>query len=144
MMLFKTWGYIAMTQALTFASDLKLGMYMKIPPRSMFMAQVIATLIAGTVQLGVQGWMFDNIEGMCTTHKVFRCPTTQVFGAASVIWGVIGPQRQFSVGQIYSSLTLFFLIGAILPFIPWLMIRKYPRSWWKFVKYVYLFSSAVS
>jgi OPT family small oligopeptide transporter len=140
MMLFKTWGYITMCQALTFASDLKLGMYMKIPPRSMFMAQVIATLIAGTVQLGVQSWMFENIEGMCTTNKVFRCPTTQVFGAASVIWGVIGPQRQFSVGQIYSGLTLFFIIGAALPFIPWLMTRKYPRSWWKFVNFPVMFN----
>ena len=31
MMLFKTWGYITMAQALTFASDFKLGHYMKIP-----------------------------------------------------------------------------------------------------------------
>lgn len=29
-----------MTQALTFVQDFKLGHYMKIPPRSMFMAQV--------------------------------------------------------------------------------------------------------
>ena len=31
MMLFKTWGYITMAQALTFTSDFKLGHYMKIP-----------------------------------------------------------------------------------------------------------------
>jgi hypothetical protein len=39
-MCFKVYGYISMTQALTFLSDFKLGHYMKIPPRSMFMAQV--------------------------------------------------------------------------------------------------------
>ena len=33
MMMFKTWGYITMAQALTFTSDFKLGHYMKIPPR---------------------------------------------------------------------------------------------------------------
>lgn len=54
MMMFKTWGYITMAQALTFTSDFKLGHYMKIPPRSMFWAQVVATVIAGTTQLGVQ------------------------------------------------------------------------------------------
>lgn len=37
---FKTYGYISMSQALYFLSDFKLGHYMKIPPRSMFFAQV--------------------------------------------------------------------------------------------------------
>lgn len=39
-MCFKVYGYISMVQALTFLQDFKLGHYMKIPPRSMFMAQV--------------------------------------------------------------------------------------------------------
>ena len=56
MMMFKTWGYITMAQALTFTSDFKLGHYMKIPPRPMFWSQIIATVIAGTVQLGVENW----------------------------------------------------------------------------------------
>lgn len=39
-MCFKVYGYISMSQALTFLEDFKLGHYMKIPPRTMFMAQV--------------------------------------------------------------------------------------------------------
>lgn len=39
-MCFKVYGYISMKQGLTFLQDLKLGHYMKIPPRAMFMAQV--------------------------------------------------------------------------------------------------------
>lgn len=39
-MAFKVYGYISMSQALTFVSDFKLGHYMKIPPQAMFMAQV--------------------------------------------------------------------------------------------------------
>ena len=69
MMLFKTYGYITMSQALTFASDMKLGHYMKVPPRAMFAGQVFATALAGTVQLGVQAWMFSNIHGMCTPDQ---------------------------------------------------------------------------
>lgn len=37
---FKTYGYISMAQAVTFLNDFKLGHYMKIPPRSMFIVQV--------------------------------------------------------------------------------------------------------
>lgn len=53
MMLFKTWGYISMSQALQFSSDFKLGHYMKIPPRTLFVAQTAAAALAGTVQLSV-------------------------------------------------------------------------------------------
>ena len=87
MMLFKTWGYITMTQALQFTSDFKLGHYMKIPHRPMFWCQVVATVIAGTVQLGVQAWMFSNIEDLCSADQRdgFTCPSTTVFGTASII-----------------------------------------------------------
>lgn len=142
MMLFKTFGYITMAQALTFASDMKLGHYMKIPPRPMFWAQVIATVIAGTVQLGVQSWMFTNIPGMCEDDQPngFICPSTQVFGTASIIWGVIGPALQFSKGQVYYALSFFFLIGAIAPVIPYLLTKKYPTSWFKYINLPVIFN----
>lgn len=44
MMMFKTYGYIAMYQGLEFVSDMKLGHYLKVPPRSMFMCQLVATV----------------------------------------------------------------------------------------------------
>jgi len=61
MMMFKTFGYKTMSQAMQFTADFKLGHYMKVPPRPMFWGQIVATIIAGTVQLGVQAWMFANI-----------------------------------------------------------------------------------
>lgn len=42
---FKTFGYISMSQAVSFLSDFKLGHYMKIPPRSMFIVQVLITYL---------------------------------------------------------------------------------------------------
>ncbi|KAF8060810.1 small oligopeptide transporter [Lyophyllum atratum] len=131
MMLFKTWGYITMAQALAFTSDFKLGHYMKLPPRLMFSSQVIATIIAGTTQLGVQAWMFTNIDGMCTTDQRdgFICPNTEVFGTASVI----GPGLQFSKGQTYYPLVFFFLVGAVAPVFPWALSKKYPNSFLRYI-----------
>ena len=136
MMLFKTWGYITMAQALQFSSDFKLGHYMKIPPRVMFTAQTAATIVAGTVQLGVQSWMFTHIDDMCAPNQKdgFVCPSTQVFGTASIIWGVIGPALQFSRGQIFYPLTFFFLLGAIAPIIPWAVTKRWPNSSFRYVK----------
>ncbi|QRW10201.1 OPT oligopeptide transporter protein [Ceratobasidium sp. AG-Ba] len=142
MMMFKTWGYISMAQALQFTSDFKLGHYMKIPPRPMFLAQVIATMIAGTVQLGVQSWMWTNVSGMCTPDQRdgFICPSTEVFGTASIIWGVIGPGLQFSKGQIYYGLVYFFLAGAVAPVIPWLIAKRYPTSFAKYINFPVIFN----
>jgi OPT family oligopeptide transporter len=136
MMMFKTWGYVTMYQALQFTSDFKLGHYMKVPPRPMFWGQVMASVVAGTVQLGVQAWMFTNIPDMCspTQKDGFICPSTETFGTASIIWGVIGPKRQFSSGQVYSALVWFFLIGAILPVITWVATQKWPNSFMRYVK----------
>lgn len=142
MMMFKTWGYITMLQALAFTADFKLGHYMKIPPRQMFWAQIIATMIAGTVQLGVQSWMFGNIEGICNPGQKegFTCANTQIFGAASVIWGVIGPKYQFSPGQRYHSLLYFFIIGAVTPVIAWLLLKRWPNSFLRYVNFPVFFN----
>jgi OPT family oligopeptide transporter len=87
MMMFKTWGYITMIQALSFTYTLKLGHYMKIPPRSMFFCQIIGTVVGGTVQLCVQEWMFSHIDEFCNPNQKdnFTCPHTHVFGTASII-----------------------------------------------------------
>lgn len=75
-MIFKSYGYIASAQAVQFASDLKLGHYMKIPPRTMFMAQVYATIIGALVSIGVNDWQLGNIEDICseTQSASFTCP----------------------------------------------------------------------
>lgn len=125
-----------MSQALQFSSDLKLGHYMKIPPRTLFVAQTLATVIAGTVQLGVQSWMFNNIEDICLRDQKdgFTCPSTQVFGTASIMWGMIGPKLQISSGQMYHALCYFFLVGAIAPFVPWALMKRWPNSPFRYVK----------
>ena len=88
-MMFKTWGYITMYKTLDFTSNFKLGHYMKIPHRSMFFCQIVGTVVAGTVQLGVQIWMFSHIEDICSPHQKdnFACPEITVFGTASIIVG---------------------------------------------------------
>ncbi|CAL3970961.1 unnamed protein product [Diplocarpon coronariae] len=148
LMIFKTYGYITMSQALSFTSDLKFGHYMKIPPRTMFMAQVVATTLSCFIQVAVLNFALKNIEGICTPHQPqhFTCPGGRVFfsgqrrlhspetivsakvNAASVIWGLIGPDRIFSPGQIYAGLFWFFLIGTLLPIIFYFGARKYPKS----------------
>ena len=104
--IFKTMAFTGTSTALTFASDLKLGHYMKVPPRMMFSVQVAAVIIACIVTTSVNAWMMDNVEGICSPDQVngFVCPGTTLFSTATVIWGGIGPQRMFSPGSRYIQL----------------------------------------
>jgi OPT oligopeptide transporter protein len=89
MMMFKTWGHNTMLRAISFIINLKLGHYMKIPHRPMFLCQVVATVVSGTVQLGVGAWMFSHVKDLCSPHQndSLTCPDTIVFGTASIIVG---------------------------------------------------------
>ncbi|KAL5076190.1 hypothetical protein RYX36_015174 [Vicia faba] len=130
-MCFKVYGYISMTQAITFLQDFKLGHYMKIPPRTMFMAQVVGTLIAGLVYLSTAWWLMESIPDICKdTSSVWTCPGDTVFYDASVIWGLIGPRRIFGNLGTYENVNWFFLGGAIAPLLVWLAARAFPQQEW--------------
>lgn len=144
LMIFKTFGYITMSQALSFVSDLKFGHYMKIPPRTMFMSQVVATTFSCFIQIAVLNFALNNIDGVCTPTQPehFTCPGGRVFFSASVIWGLIGPARIFSPGQIYSGLFWFFLLGAITPVIIFFAAKKWPKSPIKYLMAPVIFGGA--
>ncbi|KAF9929717.1 hypothetical protein BGZ67_006168 [Mortierella alpina] len=133
---FKTLGYISMAQAMTFTSDLKLGHYMKIPPRAMFWAQLLGTVIAGLVNLLTANWLLRTQHDVCTDdNALFSCPSANTFYSASVIWGVISPNRMFGPTSMYNAINYFFLIGFVLP-IPFYYLKKaYPNS---FLEYVHI------
>ncbi|KAL1820061.1 hypothetical protein ACET3Z_014930 [Daucus carota] len=134
-MSFKVYGYISMAQALTFLNDFKLGHYMKIPPKAMFKAQVAGTMISVLVYLGTAWWMMANIPNLCDRsvlplNSQWRCPGDTVFYDASVIWGLIGPQRIFGNLGHYSKVNLFFVAGAICPLLVWLAHKAFPDQHW--------------
>eukprot|EP01018_Ginkgo_biloba_P001644 Gb_01018 [translate_table: standard] len=132
---FKVYGYMSMSQAISFLSDFKLGHYMKIPPRSMFLVQFIGTILAGTVNLGVAWWLLETVENICQKsllppNSPWTCPSDHVFYDASVIWGLVGPKRIFGKLGVYPALNWFFFGGAVAPVAVWLLHKAFPKSSW--------------
>jgi OPT family small oligopeptide transporter len=134
-MIFKAIALMGSSQAVTFAGDLKLGHYMKVPPRIMFLAQTVAAVVSCFVVTGVQQWMFSNIADICTTGQKhgFVCPPTRAFANASLLWGGVGPRRIFGSGSPYSALLWFFLVGALAPFPFYYLARRFPLSFWRYI-----------
>ncbi|KAL2921758.1 Oligopeptide transporter 6 [Bienertia sinuspersici] len=134
-MLFKVYGYISMSQALFFISDFKLGHYMKIPPRSMFMAQVAGALVSVAVYTATAWWMMESIPHICDESQLppnspWTCSFDKTFYSASVIWGLVGPRRIFGDLGYYSNINWFFLVGAVAPCLVWVAQKAFPNQNW--------------
>ncbi|KAL6615631.1 hypothetical protein ACP70R_037901 [Stipagrostis hirtigluma subsp. patula] len=132
---FKTYGYMSMSQAVSFLSDFKLGHYMKIPPKSMFLVQFVGTLVAGTVNLAVAYWLLGSVPNICQdtllpADSPWTCPSDRVFFDASVIWGLVGPRRIFGPLGNYAALNWFFLAGAAGPAVVYALHRAFPGQAW--------------
>ncbi|KAJ3529217.1 hypothetical protein NMY22_g9089 [Coprinellus aureogranulatus] len=134
-MVFKAYSVQTLAEATSFIQDLKLGHYVKVPPRATFLVQLVATTLAAFIQVGVKQWIFDNVEDICSDNQKsnLTCPHNQVFYTASAVWGLIGPTRQFGEGSIYHYHLYAIVIGVFLPIPFWLWRRKYPNSWVKWV-----------
>ncbi|KAH8775976.1 OPT oligopeptide transporter protein-domain-containing protein [Hyaloscypha sp. PMI_1271] len=140
MMLFKTYGCITINQAHFFLQDLKLGLYLKVPQRVTFFAQVLGTLECA----------LNHIKGICKSGQADNF---------TLIFGLIGPQRIFSTGSIYStrffSAPIFFGgMGQLPPATPlsylsWSLlglvfqkfIRNRYRGWW--IRFNYITSAGL-
>ncbi|KAF2175242.1 OPT family small oligopeptide transporter [Zopfia rhizophila CBS 207.26] len=129
-MIFKVYSTIILGQAQLFSSDLKMAHYMKIPPKTAFSCQVVATIWAAFVQVAVMNWTLGNIPEVCTRLQKdhFTCPNGRAFFSSSITWGVIGPHRMFGPGSVYAAIHWYWLIGACLPLIFYLLIRLAPKS----------------
>ncbi|CAM6094354.1 unnamed protein product [Calypogeia fissa] len=132
---FKTFGYISMTQAVTFLQDFKLGHYLKIPPKAMFAAQIVGTVEAAVVYLGTAWWLLTTIKNICNTEVLpsdspWTCPEDHVFFDASVIWGLVGPKRIFGSQGIYKQINWWFGIGALAPIPVWIATKIWPKVGW--------------
>jgi OPT family oligopeptide transporter len=117
---------------------------MKIPPRVTFSAQMVAGVWSSLVQIATMNWALGAIKDVCDKHQAnhYTCPNGRVFFNASVIWGVIGPARIFSVGQLYSPLMFFWIAGAVLPVAIYFGARALPRSPIRYLSAPLIFSGA--
>jgi OPT family oligopeptide transporter len=117
---------------------------MKLPPRVTFAGQLVACLWSSIVQICTMNWALGAINNVCDPEQAnhYTCPNGRVFFNASIIWGVIGPSRMFSPGQIYSGLMWFWLAGAILPVVIYLGARYWPKSPIRFLSAPVIFGGA--
>ena len=109
-MFFKVYSVQVLSESASFVQDLKLGHYIKVPPRATFigvspsctcqdvdansvLVQIVGTIFVAFVQSAVKAWIFSNVPDICTPDQSshLTCPHNNVFFSASAIWCVLVP-----------------------------------------------------
>ena len=124
-----------------------------------WVAQMVATVLASFIQVGVKEWIFKNVPDICYPNQIshLTCPHNQVFFTASAVWwvvfffffgscvyynfffitttfrGLIGPTRQFGTGSIYHPHLYALAAGVFIPMPAYFWQRRYPTSWTRYV-----------
>ncbi|KAF9137762.1 hypothetical protein BGX30_009927 [Mortierella sp. GBA39] len=134
-MAFKCYGYMAMYQCHTLLADLKLGVYMKIAPRSMFTAQIWGAFIGSIfnyltmhVIINARRGYLDGTEE--DPSGLWTGVSPQIFWGSALIYGALGPVKMFGPSSYYNFIYWGFLIGAVIPVIQWGLSKKYTNIKW--------------
>ncbi|KAJ7281042.1 OPT oligopeptide transporter protein-domain-containing protein [Mycena rebaudengoi] len=147
MMMFKTWGYITMAQALTFTSDFKLGHYMKIPRARCSSCQIVANRHRGhdAARRARRGCSPTSPTCAIARYRRRSGARPRRYSAPRPSSGAsLGPPGSSRTVQIYYGLVFFFLVGFLCPVFAWLATRKWPNSWLRYLNFPVIFSGTGS
>ncbi|KAI9031847.1 OPT family small oligopeptide transporter [Phycomyces nitens] len=129
-MYFKTLGFNTLSQAGIMANDLKIGHYMKIPPKITFLGQMIGTVI-GCIFNYIVNYSIINSKReqlLDPNGNIWSGAEIQTMNAAGITWGGIGPMFMFGPDTQYSFFLWSFIAGFGLPIPFWILHRFYPKA----------------
>ncbi|CAF1688622.1 unnamed protein product [Adineta ricciae] len=123
MMTFIAIGYTAYCQTLYLVSNMKLGHYMKIPPRVLFVVQVVTCLVCSSVSAGVQ-YYFYAVKRYYEQVGAYKFES--MFDLSHVGSTVVNNTSFFnSTTSNNRSFLWSLMVGAVLPIPFWLASRRY-------------------
>lgn len=125
--------------------DQKIGHYMHIPPRLVFMSQIFGELMGVPINYAVMRWVMKTKGEFITGAKTD--PLHQWTGQSvsrsntiAVQYVLVGPARLFKE-HLYSPLPWAFLVGAGLPLVLYALHRAFPRAKFNLWNVTIFFSS---
>ncbi|KAJ8103683.1 OPT oligopeptide transporter protein-domain-containing protein [Lipomyces tetrasporus] len=132
-MMCRIFGWNVDAQADSLIGSQKLGHYAKIPPRAFLRCQLLATVIQTLITIAANNVLITSFPSLCAPDQSnrFTCPFPNARYTATIVWGVVGPQRIFA--ELYPMLKWAFFIGVCIG-APVYYIRLYAMRYFPFVK----------
>ena len=130
-MYFKTLGFNTMSQAGEMAKDLKIGHYLKVPPRMTFLYQILGTIVGCIFNYIVNDSITKSKRDILLSpigNQFWNGSAAQTINSAGITWGAIGPLVMFGPHTQYYIFLWAFIIGFFLPVPGWLLHKKFPHA----------------
>ncbi|KAF2164176.1 hypothetical protein M409DRAFT_68072 [Zasmidium cellare ATCC 36951] len=112
--------------------DQKIGHYMHVPPRAVFVSQIFGTIIGVPINYGTMRWILDSkreyLNGTLTDPAhIWTGQTVASALSTGVQYVLVGPSRLFRE-KIFAPLPYAFLVGAGVPVVIYTLHRLFPRA----------------
>jgi hypothetical protein len=112
-MYFAAWSHNVISNAVSLSGDLKMGEYLKIPPRVMFLTQVYGTILGGFINYAVMiSIVGGNREVLRDTNgnASWSGATMQSFNTNAASWALA--RYLYKAGGMYEMVPVGIAIGA--------------------------------
>ncbi|KAI9356514.1 peptide transporter MTD1 [Zopfochytrium polystomum] len=122
-------GSNTVSEAISLLQDLKIGQYMKVPPRAVFAAQMVGGVIGALVH-----YLLNEII-LQSKHEILQDPNGDNnwsgqniigFNTKAITFGTLAP-KILAVGGTYEWLSYAFIVGIFIPIPFYVLHRLYPK-----------------
>ncbi|KAJ3142506.1 hypothetical protein HK100_002572 [Physocladia obscura] len=128
-MYFTLFGSNAVSQATNMLADLKMGQYMKIPPRATFFAQLYGTVLGAFFSYFITISIITNNADVLKTvlgDTQWNGAQAQSYNGNAVTWGGFAKQM-YGPGGPYQWVLYSFILGFILPLPAYFAHKMFPK-----------------
>ncbi|KAL7931377.1 OPT oligopeptide transporter domain-containing protein [Trichoderma chlorosporum] len=112
-MYFSAWSHNVITNTVNLCNDLKMGEYLKIPPRVMFLTQIYGTVLGGFVNYGVMISIVGSNRDLLINgngNSSWSGATIQSYNTNAASWALA--KYLYKSGQEYEMVPIGIAIGA--------------------------------
>ncbi|KZT71957.1 OPT superfamily oligopeptide transporter [Daedalea quercina L-15889] len=125
---FSMWSHDVVGTSIGFAGDLKVGQYLKIPPRAMFATQVWGTIVGAAVNYAVMISIVDAQRDILLDPEgtnVWSGQYPQALNSAAITWSLA--KQLYGPNGPYIWVPLSLLFGMVPTFFQWLISKRWPH-----------------
>ncbi|KAF8230326.1 oligopeptide transporter [Tricholoma matsutake] len=125
---FSMWSHDVVQRSIALAADLKVGQYLKIPPRVMFLTQIWGALVGAIVNYVVMVSVVDRQRDILlspTGTNVWSGQLSQSLNSEAVTWSLA--KQLYGPHGPYLIIPLSLFIGMVPTTIQWLVWKRWPR-----------------
>ncbi|KAI0073510.1 oligopeptide transporter [Panus rudis PR-1116 ss-1] len=124
---FSMWSHDVISNSIGLAGDLKMGQYLKIPPRTMYITQIWGIILGAIVNYVVMISIVDSQREILLNPRgtnVWSGQVVQSLNSAAVTWSLAG--KLYSPSGPYFIVPMGLLIGMVPTAFQWLLWKYRP------------------